>query len=147
MAEWSAALAAAAFIVLTVGLLIGLRIFILRLKQAQASIEAVQADIHKLSTEVASVMQPLENTVRSVQRGLDAAEGLVLAVGHISGTVERTTSAVERATSALSASAVKHAERLARSRQLDEAAQWAELGLTAWQLWQQRRSGKPDQEA
>lgn len=146
MAEWSAALAAAAFIVLTAGLLIGLRVFILRLERAQASIEAVQADIHRLSTEVTSVLQPLEETIRGVQRGLDAAEGLVQAVRHVSGTVERTTSAVERATTALSASAVKHAERFARSKQLDDAAQWAELGLTAWQLWQSRRSGKPEHE-
>lgn len=144
MVEWSAVVAAAAFIMLAAGILIGLRVFILRLKRAQASIEAVQADIHKLSTDVASVLQPLEETIRSVQKGLDAAEGLVQAVRHVSGTVERTTSAVERATTALSASAVKHAERLARSKQLDEAAQWAELGLTAWQLWQSRRSGNPD---
>lgn len=142
MAEWSAAVAAGAFVVLAAGLLIGLRVLLKRLEQAQVSVQAVQADLHKLTAEISAVMQPLEDSVRSVHRGLEAAEGLVQAVRQVGGTVERTTSAVERVTTALSSSAVKHAERISRGKQLDEAAQWAELGLTAWQLWQSRRSGK-----
>jgi len=144
MAEWSAVAAAAVFVVLVVGLLIGLRVFLRRLEQTQASIDAVKADIHKLTDETSAVLKPLEDTIRGIQRGVDAAEGLVQAVRHVGGTVVRTTSAVERVTTALSSSAVQHAERIARSKQLDEAAQWAELGLTAWQLWQSRRSAKDD---
>ncbi|RJE89770.1 DUF948 domain-containing protein [Paenibacillus sp. 1011MAR3C5] len=138
MAEWSAVAAAAAFVVLVAGLLIGLRMMLRRLEQAQASVEAMQADLHRLSTEIGAVLQPVEQTARGVQRSLEAAGGLVQAVRQVSGTVERTSSAVERVATTLSASAVKHAERIATSRHLDEAAQWAELGLTAWQLWQSR---------
>lgn len=139
MAEWSAAIAAAAFVALVTGLLIGLRIMLLRLKQAQASVEAMQADLHKLATEIGAVLQPVEKTAKGVQRSLEAAGGFVQAVRQAGGTIERTSSAVERVAESLSTSAVKHAERIAASRQLDEAAQWAELGLTAWHLWQSRK--------
>ncbi|MCR2806495.1 DUF948 domain-containing protein [Paenibacillus soyae] len=142
MAEWSAAVAAGAFVVLTAGLLIGLRLLLKRVEQTGAAVREAQADLHRLAAEISSVLQPLEESVRSVHRGLEAAEGLVQAVRQVGGTVEKTTSAVERVTDAFSSSAVKHAERIARGKQLGEAAQWAELGLTAWQLWQSSRSGK-----
>lgn len=147
MAEWSAAVAAAAFVALVAGLLIGLRIMLRRLGQAQASIVAMQADMHRLSTEIGAVLQPVEQTARGVQQSLEAAGGLVQAVRQVSGTVERTSSAVERVATTLSASAVKHAERIAAGRQLDEAAQWAQLGLTAWHLWQSRGKAEPPRDS
>jgi len=147
MAEWSAAVAAAAFVALVAGLLIGLRIMLRRLGQAQASVEAMQADLHRLSTEIGAVLQPVEQTAKGVQQSLEAAGGLVQAVRQVSGTVERTSSAVERVATTLSASAVKHAERIAAGRQLDEAAQWAQLGLTAWHLWQSRGKAEPPRDS
>ncbi|MEK3883589.1 DUF948 domain-containing protein [Paenibacillus sp. PL2-23] len=147
MAEWSAAAAAVAFVVLTAGLLLGLRAMLKRLDQAQSSVQAVQADLQRLTSEISAVLRPLEESVRSVHRGMEAADGLVQAVRQVGSTVERTTAAVERVTASLSASAVKHAERLAGGKQLEEAAQWAELGLTAWQLWQTGRNGRRSHEA
>ncbi|WP_238190973.1 DUF948 domain-containing protein [Paenibacillus sp. L3-i20] len=139
MAQWSAAVAAGAFVLLVTGGLLAIRSLLLRLAEVQKSAVAIQRDMHQLSAEIGAVLQTTHEAVRTVQRGLDSTDGLVQAVRQVGGTIEHTTSAVERVTSTLSGAAVKHAERIAQNRQVDEAVQWAELGLTAWQLWQTRR--------
>lgn len=143
MAEWSAAIAAGAFVVFVAGALIGIRVLLVRLARAQASVEAIQADMHKLSAHISDVLKPLEDTVQTARRGLQSTESLFQAAGGIGSAVETTTAAVERVASVWSAAAIKHSEEIARKRQVGEAAEWAELGLTAWYLWQARRGGKP----
>lgn len=141
--EWIAAAATLAFIVLVAGVLLALRKLLQRFAQLQKSAEAVQADMHRLSAELGEVLKPAGQTVKSLQQGVDAAQDLFHAVRDIGGTIRGTTSAVERTAAVLSDSAVRHAERLARTRQADQAVQWAELGLTAWQLWQSSRPRNP----
>nr|WP_232242937.1 DUF948 domain-containing protein [Paenibacillus sp. GSMTC-2017] len=144
VAEWSAVAAAGAFILLVAGVLFAIRSLLIRLSRVQSSAEAIQADMHLLSTEIESVLQTTHEAVRALQRGLESTEGLVQAVRQVGGTIQHTTSAVERVTSTLSASAVKHVEGIAEKRHIAEAVQWAELGLTAWQLWQARRKDNSD---
>lgn len=138
--EWIASAAALAFVILVAGVLLALRKLLQRIAQLQQSAEAVQADMHRLSGEISEVLQPATETVKSLQRGVGSAEELFLAVRDIGGTIRSTTSAVDRTTSLLTESAIRHAERLSRTRQADQAVQWAELGLTAWQLWQSSRT-------
>lgn len=139
VATWSAAAAAGAFVVLTAGILIAIRFMLTRLARLQASAEAVQRDMHRLSAELSGVLQPAEETIRTVHRQLQSLDGLFTAARQVGGTLEQTTAAMERVTAVLSLSAARHAERISEERQANEAMQWAELGMTAWQLWQNSR--------
>ncbi|OUS77616.1 hypothetical protein B1748_07425 [Paenibacillus sp. MY03] len=137
--EWIATVAVAAFVIWVAGTLLAVRALLGRMARVQASAEAVQEDMHRLSGEMSQVLLPTEQTMRSLQQSAESAERLFQAVGQVGGTIEHATSAVERVTGTLSQSAICHAERIAKQRELDAAVQWAELGLTAWQLWQTGR--------
>ncbi|WP_240941099.1 DUF948 domain-containing protein [Paenibacillus sp. HB172176] len=140
--EWSATLAAVAFAVLVAGVLIALRALLAKLARIQATADRLQNDLHHISGEVSSLLQPAEQSIRIVQKRLDATEGLFSAVRQAGDSIEHTVSAVEKAASMLSTSAVKHAENIARKKQGEAIVQWTELGLTAWQLWNSSRSAK-----
>ncbi|MHA6483617.1 DUF948 domain-containing protein [Paenibacillus sp. strain BS8-2] len=143
--EWIAATAAAAFVVWVGGTLLAIRALLARLAKVQASAAAVQEDMHRLSGEVSQILLPTEQTVRSVQQSVESTEKLFQAARQVGGTIEATTSAVERVATSLSRSAAGHADRLAKRSEVDTAVQWAELGLTAWQLWQSgRKLESPD---
>lgn len=144
--EWIAAVAAGAFVIWVAGTLLAIRVLLARIMNVQASAEAVQADVHRLSGELSSVLLPTEQAVRSVQQSVESVEGLFRAVSQVGGAIERSTLAVERVTGTLSRSAISHAERIAKQRELDTAVQWAELGLTAWQLWQSGRKPASSEE-
>lgn len=136
---WSAAIAAAAFVVLVAGILLAMRSALGRLKQMQASAEAMQYDLQKLASELSGLVKPAEETIRAAHRQLQSANRLFEAAGQVGGAIAHTTSAVERVTSVLSESAALHAKRSATKRQVGEAFEWAELGMAAWQLWQTNR--------
>ncbi|MDQ6421825.1 hypothetical protein RB620_20565 [Paenibacillus sp. LHD-117] len=138
--EWIATAAAAAFVVWVAGTLLAARMLLARLARIQAAAESVRADVHRLSGELSQVLLPTEQTVRSVLQSVESAERLFQAAGQVGGTIESATSAVERVATTLSRSAISHAERIAHKREVDQAVQWAELGLTAWQLWQSGRN-------
>ncbi|MDF2836967.1 MAG: hypothetical protein K0Q63_2607 [Paenibacillus sp.] len=141
--EWIAAIAAAAFVVWVAGTLIAIRALLARITRLQASAAAVQEDVHRLSGELSQILLPTELAVRSVQQNMESTEKLFQAARQVGGTIEATTSAVERVATSLSRSAAGHADRIAKRRELDAAVQWAELGLTAWQLWQTGRKSDP----
>ncbi|MBD2867524.1 DUF948 domain-containing protein [Paenibacillus arenilitoris] len=136
---WSAAVAAGAFVLLAIGMLIALRSALGRLARAQASAEAMQRDVHKLAQELSGLAAPAEATIREAHKHLQSAGRLFEAAGQVGAAIAHTTSAVERVSSVLSESAERHANRAATKRQVEEALEWAELGMAAWQLWQTSR--------
>lgn len=136
---WSAAIAAGAFVVLVSGILLALRSALIRLGQVQAAAESMRQDLNKLSLELGGLVQPAEETIRVMHRQLQAASKLFEAAGQVGGAIANTTSAAQRITSVLSESAEQHAKRYETKRQVGEALEWAELGMTAWQLWQTSR--------
>ncbi|MFD0586622.1 hypothetical protein ACFQZE_01305 [Paenibacillus sp. GCM10027627] len=142
MAEWSAVVASVAFVVFVAGLLISARAVLVKLERAQAAAEAVQEDIRKLCEEIGAVMLPLEESAKTAQRAMKSAEGLILAAGEIGDAATIAASAARQITETWSEAAMKHSERIAAKRGVSEAAEWAEIGLTAWQLWQSRQAGK-----
>lgn len=139
VAAWSAAVAAGAFVVLVIAVIIAIRSALIRLGRMQNLAEAIQQDLHKLSLEMSGILQPAEETVRTVNHQLQSVSWLFKAARQVGDTLEQTTSAIENAAAVLSQAARRHAERASEERQVDEAMQWAELGMTAWQLWQSRR--------
>lgn len=142
--EWSAAIAAAAFVLLVAGVLIGLRAAMAKLAGMQASAEAMQREVQRLAKDYGRLVQPAEQTIRTAQNQLQAASGLFNAASQIGGAMEQSASAVRRVSSVLSDQAAQHVERAAEKRQIGEAFEWMELGMAAWQLWQSRRKKAAD---
>jgi uncharacterized protein YoxC len=139
--EWIAAIATAVFAMLAIGILIALHALVLRLNALQKSALEAQAEITRLSQQARAVMIPAEEAARSLQEGLEAAKCWFRAMEDAGSIVAKTTTAAEKAAHVLSQSAVRHAERLSQTREAEQAVQWAELGLTAWQLWRSGRNG------
>ncbi|MFF2090439.1 DUF948 domain-containing protein [Paenibacillus sp. NPDC058174] len=137
--EWSAAIAAAAFVILAGGLLLGIKAALDRLKAVQASAETMMAQMQVTAARLTALADPAEKTILTAQQQLQSVNRLFEAAGQIGESIEHTTSAVNRVSTALSQSAIRHAERAAEQRQLGEAFEWAELGMAAWQLWQTNR--------
>ncbi|OMF21331.1 hypothetical protein BK133_28545 [Paenibacillus sp. FSL H8-0548] len=138
---WSAAIAAGAFVILVAGILLVLRSALFKLARVQVMAETMQEDLHKLSLELGGLIKPAEETIIAAHRQLQAASKLFEAAGQVGGAIAHTTSAAERISSLLSESAEQHAKRPETKRQVGEALEWAELGMTAWQLWQTSRKG------
>ncbi|MUT66895.1 hypothetical protein [Paenibacillus sp. NEAU-GSW1] len=137
--EWSAAITTAVFVGLAIGLLLGMRSALKRLSALQAAAELALADAQAASLKLGALAEPAEQTLRTAQHQLQSAGKLFAAAGQIGDAVEHTTSAVSKVSSVLANSAVQHAERASKQRQIGEALEWAELGMAAWQLWQTNR--------
>lgn len=149
IAQWSAAIAAAAFVILAGGILVAIRIMLIRLAELQRAAEAMQQDIGRLSTQAGRLMEPAEETIRTARSQLESTQRLFQAAGDIGGAIANTTSAIERASAVLSGAADRHAKRAETKQKADEAFEWAELGMAAWQLWQsgrKRASSSQDEE-
>jgi uncharacterized protein YoxC len=104
MAEWSAAVAAASFVVLTIALLVALRGLMKRLNRFEQTIRSIEAEavpllreIRGLAAEAGQVMRRTGRQVERLDRLLDAAQQWEGAVRRSASTVSRITEAVDRA--------------------------------------------------
>jgi uncharacterized protein YoxC len=137
--EWSALIAAIAFVALAVGLLLGVYTALGRLAKLQVSMEETQADIRQVSSKVGAFADTAGQTVQTAHNQLQQAGRLFEAVGQIGETIGHTTKAINRVSGVLSQSAVKHAESAAAERQASTMLEWMELGMSFWQQWQTNR--------
>ncbi|REK59464.1 MAG: hypothetical protein C6W55_01290 [Thermobacillus sp.] len=151
MAEWSAAAAAASFVVLTIALLAALRGLMKRLNRFEQTIRSIEAEsvpllreIRGLAAEAGQVMRRTGRQVERLDRLLDAAQQWEGAVRRSASTVSRITEAVDRAASAH----VEQAIVSGRAR-IGETLDWAELGWSVWKWWQTKRAAaaNPDRMA
>jgi Uncharacterized protein containing a divergent version of the methyl-accepting chemotaxis-like domain len=137
--EWSALIAAIAFVILVAGLLIGVRTALVRLAKLQLSAEEMQADIRQASGKMGALADSAGQTVQTAHHQLQQANRLFEAVGQIGDTIGHTTTAIHQVSSVISQSAVKHAEKAAAERQASSMLEWMELGMAFWQQWQTNR--------
>jgi uncharacterized protein YoxC len=129
------------FIILTIGLLIGLRIIVIRLRQMQQAAERLEQDMHALMRRLQGTTERAEITLDLVSSQLKAVSGVFQAASMLGESVENASAAVNAMTAAMANKARQQAERIEskRIKGLDEALDWAEVGMTAWQLWQSVR--------
>jgi uncharacterized protein YoxC len=146
MAEWSAVVAAASFVVLTIALLAALRDFrrrIVRFEQAVRSIEAeavpFMRELRELAAEASQVARRAGRSVERLDRLLEAAQRWEDAVRRSASTACRIADAVDSAAAA-------HVERAIRSgrARIAETLDWAELGWSVWKWWQSKRAEASD---
>ncbi|MBD3919594.1 DUF948 domain-containing protein [Paenibacillus sp. PR3] len=129
------------FVILTIGLLIGLRVLIIRLRQMQQAGERLEQEMHLLMRKLQGTTERAEIALDLVSTQLKAVNGLFQAASVLGESVENASAAVNAMTAAMANKARQQAERIENKRMkgLDEALDWAEVGMTAWQLWQSVR--------
>jgi len=129
------------FVILTIGLLIGLRVLIIRLRQIQQAGERLEQEMLLLMRKLQGTTERAEVALDLVSNQLKAVNGLFQAASVLGESVENASAAVNAMTAAMANKARQQAERIENKRMkgLDEALDWAEVGMTAWQLWQSIR--------
>ncbi|GFN30200.1 DUF948 domain-containing protein [Paenibacillus xylaniclasticus] len=129
------------FAALTAGLLIGLRTIVSRVVLIQLSSERLEQDVRALLIKLQKTSERADETLELISAQLRAVSGLFQAASLLGESVENASAAVNSMTAALSNKARQQAERIENKklRGLDEALDWAEVGMTAWQLWQSVR--------
>ncbi|WP_127532528.1 DUF948 domain-containing protein [Paenibacillus kobensis] len=139
--EWCLIAATVIFAVLTAGLLIGLKNIVSRIVLMQQSSQRLELDVRTLMVKLQGTTERADKTLALVSDQLKAVSGLFQAASLFGESVENASAAVNSMTAALSNKARQQAERIENKklRGLDEALDWAEVGMTAWQLWQSVR--------
>ncbi|MFF2481536.1 DUF948 domain-containing protein [Paenibacillus sp. NPDC058071] len=145
--EWSAASAAVAFTVLTIGLLLFARAAMIKLAKVQSAADELSRRLQGSAERLERIAEPAEETIRTVNRQLHSVNRLFEAASHIGGTIEHASRAANEAAAVLAKSVSRHAERDSGQRRVEEALDWAELGMAAWQLWQTNRKRRNDADA
>lgn len=138
---WSVAAASAAFIALAAGSLIFLRAMLHRISRMQAAAETMERELQALAADVRGAVVPAGQTFAAVKQQVERTAKLFEAVERFGDSANQVAGAVHRVSSVLADSAARHAERAAGQYReaIGNAMDWAELGLTAWQLLQSQR--------
>jgi|GEM_PF-602432 uncharacterized protein YoxC len=141
MAEWSAAIAAAAFVVLTIALLVALRGFMKRLNRFEQAIRNIEAEAAPLLKELRGLAAEASQVTRRTDRQLERIDRLLDAARQWEGAVRRSASTVSRIADAVDRAAAAHVEQAIISHQarIGETLGWAELGWSVWKWWQSKR--------
>lgn len=141
MAEWSAAVAAAAFVVLTAAVIVALRSLLARINRFERSVRTIEEQSAAVMQELRELASEASGTVQKVSRQLDRADGLFEAAGRLGESMQQTAAAVTRVTTAIDRTAAAHVERSikANRERIGDALDWAEAGWTAWRWWQAKR--------
>jgi|HigsolmetaAR203D_1030402.scaffolds.fasta_scaffold01257_3 uncharacterized protein YoxC len=146
MAEWSAAVAAAAFAALAIALIIALRGFMKRLSRFEQTIRGIEAEAVPLLKEMRGLAADAGRVVRRAERQAERLDRLMDAAAQWEGAVRRSASTVNRITEAVDRAAAEHVERAIVNRQerIGETLGWAELGWSLWKWWQAKRNESED---
>ncbi|WP_331701620.1 DUF948 domain-containing protein [Paenibacillus sp. IITD108] len=140
--QWSIAIAAGAFVVLVAGILLALHKALVHWGRMQITIEELGKQVQATQTELGLILQPAADTVQAINDQLQSSRKLFQAAEQASEAVDQVSKAAGHLTNLLSDAAVRYVEQSSKKqqKQVDEALQWAEIAVIAWQLWQKGRS-------
>lgn len=142
MAEWSAVVSAAAFVVLTIALIATLRGFMKRLGNFEQTIRSIEAEAVPLLKEIRGLAADAAQVARRTGRQLERLDRLLEAAQQWEGAVRRSAQAVNRITEAVDRAAAVHVEQAIRSgrARIGETLDWAEFGWSVWKWWQAKQA-------
>jgi len=138
--EYSFWIIAGSAVVFVIALIVAIIKILVKIEQMTKTATEIKQDIQRLSLESSVLIQSTDETMRMIKESVHAAQGLVHATKQVGQTIDHTTAMVEKVTNALSEKAITYVEKEKTNRHLDEALQWTELALSAWQLWNDRKA-------
>ncbi len=136
--QWSIAAAAGAFVILTLGFLLLLYKAVKDWRAIRQTVEGMGMQVQTAQAELARILEPAADTVQAVNDQLQSSRKLLLAAEQASEVTNQVAKAAGHLTSLLSETAGRYVELSTgrKKQQIDEALQWAEIAVIAWQLWQ-----------
>jgi len=146
MAEWSAAVAAASLVVLTIALLAVLRDVRKRISRFEQAVRSIEAEAVPLLREIRGLAAEAERLARQAERPVERLDRMLEAAQRWEEAVRRSASTVSRIADAVDSAAAVHVERaILNSRaRIAETLDWAELGWSVWKWWQAKRAEASD---
>jgi uncharacterized protein YoxC len=142
MAEWSAAVAAASLVVLSIAMLVAVRGFMKRLGRFEQTIRSIEAEAVPLMREIRGLAAEASQVARRTGRQVERLDRLLEAARQWEGAVRRSASTVSRIAETVDRAAADHVERAIRSgrARIGETLDWAEFGWSVWKWWQAKRA-------
>lgn len=138
MVEWSVAVAAGAFVILTVvmiAVLMNLRILI---KQLQGTAEQMEEQVRLITEDAVQLLQRTDHTVSMIQEQIRKSASFMDSV-EAAGTVMRSTAQqVDNISSAISHSVIQHVQHAHEENQQRMSPLFRSLdaAMTLWSSWQ-----------
>lgn len=141
--EISAAVAAAAFVVLVIYTVVFLRAAGQSLDQANEALSQVRQELREVSRESVALLESSRVLIQDVETTMHALDPIFLslkqsgqALETVTHSVRQVSAAVNRSASGIEAGLINQQSRIA------EAAEYAAIGVQLWHKWQSHRTAK-----
>ncbi|NBD25857.1 DUF948 domain-containing protein [Paenibacillus glycinis] len=141
MAIWFEGAAAAAFVVLVVGVLMWLRSVDKRMEKLMQLAESLERRAEVAVAQVSDLLDPVTETARTVQKSVDGIAKLTEATKRIGESANQFSFTVNRISSELNDTVEQFASKSGdkAKRGIADAMGWAEVGYAVWHFWKDKR--------
>lgn len=139
----SAAVAAAALVVLVVYLVTLIQSAKRSLEGANETLSKIRSELEAVSKQSVSLMAAGEKLVRDAEEKLHTLDPIASSVKHTGEALEQVTASVKQVSAAVSRSASGIGHTVERNAgRISEVAEIASMGVQLWQKWQSHRTAK-----
>lgn len=141
MVIWFEGAAAVAFVALVVGVLLWLRSVDRRMGKLMQLAESLERRAEVAVAQVSDLLDPVTETVRTVQKSMDGITKLTEATKRIGESANQFSFTVNRISSELSDTVDRVASKSGdkAKRNIADAMGWAEVGYAVWHFWKDKR--------
>ncbi|MBM7563837.1 DUF948 domain-containing protein [Paenibacillus sacheonensis] len=141
MVIWFEGAAAVAFVALVVGVLLWLRSVDRRMGKLMQLAESLERRAEVAVAQVSDLLDPVTETVRTVQKSMDGITKLTEATKRIGESANQFSFTVNRISSELNDTVNRVASKSGdkAKRNIADAMGWAEVGYAVWHFWKDKR--------
>ncbi|WP_219838029.1 DUF948 domain-containing protein [Paenibacillus sp. R14(2021)] len=141
MAIWFEGAAAAAFVVLVIGILGWLRAMDRRMGKLMQLAESLERRAETAAAQVSDLLDPATETVRTVQKQLESFAKWTEATQRIGESANQLSFAVNRVAGELTDTVDRYSKTSGDKVKhgITDALGWAEVGYAVWQFWKDKR--------
>ncbi|MBO7746076.1 DUF948 domain-containing protein [Paenibacillus sp. MWE-103] len=141
MVIWFEGAAAVAFVALVVGILLWLRSLDKRIGKMMQLAESLERRTEVAVAQVSDLLDPVTDTVRTVQKSVDGITKLTEATKRIGESANQLSFTVNRISSELNDAVDRYASKSGdkAKRGIADAMNWAEVGYAVYHFWKDKR--------
>lgn len=143
--ELSVAVIAAAFVALTIYLIITLRSVNDSVQHVSKTLEKVQLQVDEVTRETVIMMRTTNQITEDLHKKLKQVDALFESVGDVGEAVNQVTSSMKQVSATVTKS-ITHGVQSGVNKQqkrIDEVIQWTNVAANLWQKYQALKSNKP----
>jgi uncharacterized protein YoxC len=143
--ELSVAVIAAAFVALTIYLIIALRSVNDSVQQVSLTLEKVQLQVDEVTRETVVFMRTTNQITEDLHKKLKQVDSLFESVGEVGEAVNQVTSSMKQVSATVFKSITHGVQSGVHKQQkrIDEVIHWTNVAVNLWQKFQTLKSNKP----